>query len=501
MSVELDWKLLDDALADSLLNALNVTLASTKRPAFVGELLATSLDFGSEPPDAQLIHIGDIDTLFLDRTDRQRAAALAGEDLHRQEQQQEEERQRVQAARNGDHAAGRHHHRLNGGASRRGRPHQQQQQHRRAPPPDSTLGSPLGSGSVLGVGYGSGLRTPSGTPWQPQAAIIAAAMRAQARDREAARHIRAPPTRQPSVADVRTRLPVSGFPSPLDEREDPTRSLPPGNSATAAPSLQIHLRTRWRSSTVRCNIRTSLVINYPSPQFMSLDVSISLVGLVFDGVLIVAIEGEKRKMHISLMEYEDNSEDEDEDDEDGDDDQGQDVDAARSRTESSIPPPLARSFTANNAISRSSPDNNNANVPTDGMVSPTPPPKPRPLLPADPDLSPLASRKPLPSISAENGDSAHPPRPPPPPLRSHSAAAYLSSSGFFGSPIPATPGARLIPSLTFESSVGEQDKHVLKNVGKVEKFVQDMIRKVVEEQLLYPKFKTVDLKKKGSQRK
>ncbi|KAE8219268.1 hypothetical protein CF319_g7005 [Tilletia indica] len=120
------------------------------------------------------------------------------------------------------------------------------------------------------------------------------------------------------------------------------------------------------------------------------------------------------------------------------------------------------------------------------MVSPIPPPKPRPLLPADPDLSPLASRKPLPSISAENGDSAHPPRPPPPPLRSHSAAAYLSSSGFFGSPIPATPGARLIPSLTFESSDGEQDKHVLKNGGKVGKFVQDMNCKVAEEQLLCP---------------
>ncbi|KAE8208304.1 hypothetical protein CF327_g7131, partial [Tilletia walkeri] len=104
---------------------------------------------------------------------------------------------------------------------------------------------------------------------------------------------------------------------------------------------------------------------------------------------------------------------------------------------------------------------------------------------ADPDLSPLASRKPLPSISAENGDSAHPPRPPPPPLRSHSAAAYLSSSGFFRSPIPApaTPGARLIPSLTFESSVGEQDKHVLKSVVKVGKFVQDMNRKVAEEQI------------------
>ncbi|KAE8254784.1 hypothetical protein A4X13_0g3278 [Tilletia indica] len=160
-------------------------------------------------------------------------------------------------------------------------------------------------------------------------------------------------------------------------------------------------------------------------------------------------------MHISLMEYEDNSEDEDEDDEDDDDDQVQDVDAARSRTESNMPPPLARSFTANNAISRSSPDNTNANIPTDEMVSPTPPPKPRPLLPAGPDLSPIASRKPLPSISATSATS----------------------------------------------SVGEQDKHVLKDVGKVEMFVQDMNRKVAEEQFLFPKLETVDIQKGGSQRK
>ncbi|CAD6889783.1 unnamed protein product [Tilletia controversa] len=506
MSVELDWTLLDRALADSLLSALNNTLASTARPAFIGPIVATSLDFGSEPPDAQLIHIGDIDTLFLDRTDRQRAAALADEEKQRREQEQRQEledeqeeaereaavRREAQAARNG---------RLNGGP-RRPRPHpqaqhQHQHQHRRASTPDSNLGSPLGSGSVLGIGigygYGSGMRTPSATPWQPQAAIIAAAMRAQARDREAARHIPAPPTRQPSVADVRTRLPVSGFPSPLDEHEDPTRSLPPGNSATAAPSLQIQLRTRWRSSTVRCNIRTSLVINIPSPHFMSLDVSISLVGLTFDGVLIIAIEGEKRKMHISLMEYDEESEDEDEVEEE---DEEQNVDAAGSRPETSMPPPLGRSFTTNNALLHSPPDHANPHLPNDELVSPTPPPKPRPLLPADPALSPLASRIPLPPTSADDGAPLHPPRPPP--FRSQSAAAYLSSSGFFGSPIPATPGARLLPSLTFESSVGEEDKHVLKNVGKVEKFVQDMIRKVIEDQLLFPKFKTVDLKKKGT---
>ncbi|KAK0531045.1 Mitochondrial distribution and morphology protein 12 [Tilletia horrida] len=515
MSVELDWTLLDASLSQTLLTAINRAFAAAKRPAFVGELTASALDFGTEPPGVDLVHLGDIDTLFLDRTDNARASlAAAAVPVPAPAP--------APAPALGPSASAglaQPQHPLPPPRARRPQHHK--------PPPDSVLGSPLGSGSMLGIGYASGLHTPRGphhhhhghghghhghhgsSTYLPQAAIIAAAMRAQALDREAARAIPAPPTRQPSVTDVRTRLPVSGFPSPLDEIDDPTRPPPPGNSATAPPSLQIHLRTRWRSTTVRCHIHTSLVINVPSPSFMSLDVNISLVGLVFNGVLILAIEGEKRKMHISIMEQEDEDEDEDDEDEDGDESGSQDGQGHASNGMSQsqqLPARLGRSFTtADLSLSLSPPPANgdislhSANGDTRAS-SPLPPPqKPRPLLPPDPELSPLASRTPLPSTDPQASPlNNQAPRPPPPPFRSQSAHPYLLSSStasFFPHPLPATPGARLLPSLTLESSVGEQDKHVLRNVGKVEKFVQDMVRKVIEDQLLYPNFKTVDLKK------
>ncbi|KAL9939716.1 hypothetical protein V8E36_001533 [Tilletia maclaganii] len=518
MSVELDWQLLDDVFAQSVLAAINRTIAGAKKPAFLGSVVATSLDFGSDKPETEVCHIGDIDTLFLDRTDRDRAAALAGglppaaatassrdevrdavsiapdaHELHRSAgplphltgargippANRRQDQPRIAHEGRDDMLRSQHRPRLNGRLD------------------SSYLGSPLNSGSVLGGigGYASGMRTPSGPGlnnqlsswWQPQAVIIAAAMRAQALDREAVRHIPAPPTRQPSLADMRMRLPVSDFPSPLDEQDDPTKTRAPGNTATVAPTLQIHLRTRWRSTTVRCKIQTSLVINYPSPQFMSLDLNLSLVGLVFDGVIVLAIEGEKRKMHISILEHEDDLEGDEEDDEDDFEDQegvpvtqhGPTAGQAQSI------PRLSRSITTLSGLP----------LPPQDADTTSPPPhqKPRPLLPPDPDLSPIASRKALPALG--NGDAASlRTMPPPPPLRTQSAHAYLPST-FFHPPIPTTPGTRLLPSLTFESSVGDEHKHVLKNVGKVEKFVQDMIRKAIEDQLLFPNFKTVDLRK------
>lgn len=56
-----------------------------------------------------------------------------------------------------------------------------------------------------------------------------------------------------------------------------------------------------------------------------------------------------------------------------------------------------------------------------------------------------------------------------------------------------TPGEIILPQLTFESEVGEHEKHVLKNVGKVEKFIAEVIRKGLEEELVYPNYYTVDL--------
>ena len=49
---------------------------------------------------------------------------------------------------------------------------------------------------------------------------------------------------------------------------------------------------------------------------------------------------------------------------------------------------------------------------------------------------------------------------------------------------------RLLPSIYIESEIGQADKHVLKNVTRVERFIQDVIRKTVEEELVFPNFQT-----------
>ena len=61
---------------------------------------------------------------------------------------------------------------------------------------------------------------------------------------------------------------------------------------------------------------------------------------------------------------------------------------------------------------------------------------------------------------------------------------------------PAKPlpiGHRLLPSIVIESEIGQVDKHVLKNVPRVEKFIQDVIRKTVEDELVFPNFHTLIL--------
>ncbi|KAI0780525.1 hypothetical protein BD413DRAFT_682031 [Trametes elegans] len=57
-----------------------------------------------------------------------------------------------------------------------------------------------------------------------------------------------------------------------------------------------------------------------------------------------------------------------------------------------------------------------------------------------------------------------------------------------GKPLPI--GQRLLPTIDIESEIGQADKHVLKNVTRVERFIQDVIRKTVEEELVFPNFQT-----------
>jgi len=68
------------------------------------------------------------------------------------------------------------------------------------------------------------------------------------------------------------------------------------------------------------------------------------------------------------------------------------------------------------------------------------------------------------------------------------------SSRLTGTPSKPSPaGTRLLPSILLETEIGQEDKHVLRNVARVERFVQDAIRKTIEEELVYPNFQTIVL--------
>src|ERR1700733_9487449 len=66
MSIDLNWDKLGLSLSSSLVDILNRQLASTTRPSFVGPVEVTSLDFGSTPPDLELIDLRDIYRDFLE---------------------------------------------------------------------------------------------------------------------------------------------------------------------------------------------------------------------------------------------------------------------------------------------------------------------------------------------------------------------------------------------------------------------------------------------------
>ncbi|RXK42111.1 hypothetical protein M231_00468 [Tremella mesenterica] len=54
-------------------------------------------------------------------------------------------------------------------------------------------------------------------------------------------------------------------------------------------------------------------------------------------------------------------------------------------------------------------------------------------------------------------------------------------------------GQKILPSLIIESEIGDKDSHVLRNVGKVERFISDVVRKTLVEELVWPNFHSIQL--------
>jgi distribution and morphology protein 12 len=56
---------------------------------------------------------------------------------------------------------------------------------------------------------------------------------------------------------------------------------------------------------------------------------------------------------------------------------------------------------------------------------------------------------------------------------------------------PTDIGHKILPNLHIETEIGHADVHVLRNVGKVERFIADVVRKMVVEELVWPNYYTV----------
>ncbi|KAK1926359.1 putative mitochondrion organization and biogenesis-related protein [Papiliotrema laurentii] len=54
-------------------------------------------------------------------------------------------------------------------------------------------------------------------------------------------------------------------------------------------------------------------------------------------------------------------------------------------------------------------------------------------------------------------------------------------------------GQRILPTLSIDSEIGQTDAHVLRNVGKVERFIADVVRKTLVDELVFPNFLTLAL--------
>lgn len=240
-------------------------------------------------------------------------------------------------------------------------------------------------------------------------------------------------SRKPSPQSRPAQLPTPDTQNPQNQGLDTASTSGSQPIKPDHPNLQLHLHISWESN-LRLTLTTSLLINYPSPMFMTLPIKLSITGLVFEGQLAVAYQGDKRRVHLCILDELD---------------------------------PYVPSAPYRNRDSR---EKSNLNSPV-VMSSSQSREDITTNLPSPPGTRPRTV--PLSHQSSEDSIG----------LREDAEREEK--------PLPI--GQRLLPSIYIESEIGQADKHVLKNVMRVERFIQDVIRKSIVEELVFPNFHTLVL--------
>ncbi|GAA5989012.1 hypothetical protein JCM11641_001114 [Rhodosporidiobolus odoratus] len=333
MALELDWSSLDADLTLSTTRALTSAFANAPRPDFLGPLTVTTFSFGDQQPSLELTDIRDVYREFL-------LADEDDDDAFQPPPPPTPQTRLPPVAKEPSDSDVFETRSLSGSLAGRPFPFSptasisQLQQ-----PPSASLFSP----GLLHHSF------PSPSPLN------------RSRSHSPAGPLPAAPSHSHSQTRPHSYTPPSPTPSQISLPPEPVSSAP-------SPSLQAHLKLTY-SGNLALGISTSLLINYPSPGFMSLPLSLTLTSLAFEGTLVVAYEGGRRRVHLSLLD---------------------------------------------------------------------------------------------PGPAEGGGETKLPPG------------------------VKETPGLRLLRSAVVESEVGNADRHVLRNVGKVEKFVLEVARKTIENELVFP---------------
>jgi distribution and morphology protein 12 len=201
------------------------------------------------------------------------------------------------------------------------------------------------------------------------------------------------------------------------------------------PSIQLLLHFA-HTPNIHLTVLTSLQINYPSQMFMSLPLKLTLTGLSLNADMVLAFNGAKKRVHMSIIDDYD---------------------------------PLTPSMT-NSLASSAIHSPETGNIPLTGTS-----------FGMHPEVQ-----------DHQNSARGYRPTgtPAPYPYQPYTPGPVTGTTV----PEPLKPiGQRLLPALQIESEIGHADVHVLRNVGKVEKFILDLVRKTLVDELVFPNYHTVAL--------
>lgn len=365
------------SLTTHIISVLNTQLASASRPSFIGPIEITNLDFGSNAPDVEIKDIRDVWRAFDDDEDEEEEYEEPAEHL--------EEEYRFDSRR----ASGRSDYYDNGPMS----PGGMMSPGNGMMLPGNGMMSPgagssrlpsmsmgmAGLGMGMGMGMGMSMDERERDVFDDNASVFSSNRRQSVHAVGlGARGIGLP--RAPSIHGhgyaasiishpmspaMSTRHPalththMSHPPSPARPPIKPKKSTP-----SAIPSIQLHINLT-HTSDLTLTLLTSLTVRYPASVFMSLPLKLSITGLQLAADIILAFDGEKNRVHLTIL---------DEGDEEG---------------------------------------------------------------------------------------------------------------------VPV--GMRLLPEMRIDSEIGHSDAHVLRNVGKIERFIADVLRKTLVDELVFPNFHTIAL--------